>query len=183
MMADEQEQVVLVSELDEIVGKAHKLEVHRTGQLHRAFSVLVLDDRGRVLLQRRAAMKYHSPRLWSNTCCGHPRPGERTADAAERRLREEMGISCELVPVRKFTYRADLGAGLVEHEIDHVFIGRTTEAPRPDSAEVEAWRWLDTDELRMWLKLRPENFTAWFPAVFASLVPLHASVTTVASLG
>ena len=178
MMTDEQEQVVLVSELDEIVGKARKLEVHRTGQLHRAFSVLVLDDRGRVLLQRRAAMKYHSPRLWSNTCCGHPRPGERTADAAERRLREEMGISCELVKVRKFTYRADLGAGLIEHEIDHVFVGRTTEAPRPDLAEVEAWRWLDTDELRMWLQLRPENFTAWFPAVLETLVPLTASAAS-----
>lgn len=169
MMTDEQERVVLVSELDEILGEARKLEVHRTGQLHRAFSVLVLDDLGRVLLQRRAALKYHSPGLWSNTCCGHPRPGEPTADAAGRRLREEMGISCDLIPVRKFVYRAYLGHGLVEHEVDTVFLGRTTQAPCPDGREVEAWRWLDTEELRLWLKLRPENFTAWFPEVFASL--------------
>ncbi|MEO8575948.1 MAG: isopentenyl-diphosphate Delta-isomerase [Gemmatimonadales bacterium] len=168
-MIDEQERVILVSDLDEIIGEAGKLDVHRTGQLHRAFSVLVLDDRGRVLLQRRADSKYHSPGLWSNTCCGHPRPGERTVDAAERRLREEMGFSCKLAALTSFVYRANLAGDLIEHELDHVFVGTTSETPQPDETEIGSWRWLDRAELHQWMQQQPEDFTAWFPTVFDAL--------------
>ena len=169
-MTDEQEQVVLISELDEVIGEAGKLDVHRTGQLHRAFSVVLLDDDGRVLLQQRAASKYHSPGLWSNTCCGHPRPGEQTVDAAQRRLHEEMGIACDLVPSFTFVYRSELGHDLVEHELDHVFVGRTALTPRPNRMEVDAWRWIGIDDLRSWMDLQPRDFTVWFPAVMGKLL-------------
>ena len=168
-MIDAQERVILVSEQDDAIGEADKLEVHRTGQLHRAFSVLVLDESGNVLVQRRADTKYHSPGLWSNTCCGHPRPGEQTADAARRRLVEEMGFTCDLVPLTSFMYQADLADDLVEHELDHVFVGRTSEMPDPDEAEVASWRWVEVAELRQWMHDRPEEFTAWFPPVLDAL--------------
>jgi isopentenyl-diphosphate delta-isomerase len=170
-MIDDVEHVILVSESDEAIGEAKKLEAHRLGLLHRAFSVFVLDDDGRVLLQRRARSKYHSPGLWSNTCCGHPRPGERTIDAASRRLREEMGIECDLFPVFSFRYRAELDSGLVEHEVDHVFIGRSMGAPRHDPGEVDEWRWMRVDQARAWSEREPQSFTAWFPAVFTGLLP------------
>ncbi len=165
-MIDEHERVILVTETDTEIGDAPKLEAHLTGALHRAFSVFVLDEDGRVLLQRRAVRKYHSPGLWSNTCCGHPRPGENTDDAARRRLREEMGIDCEFSHVSSFVYRADLGGGLVEHELDHVFVGSTSDVPRHDSDEVSECRWLEVDELRAWLRHEPEAFTAWFAPAF-----------------
>ena len=168
-MIDAQERVILVSEEDSAIGEADKLEVHRTGQLHRAFSVVVLDESGKVLLQQRADSKYHSPGLWSNTCCGHPRPGEQTVDAARRRLGEEMGFSCDLVPLTTFTYQADLAGDLVEYELDHVFVGRTSETPDPDEAEVGSWRWVEIAELHQWMHDRPEDFTAWFPRVFDAL--------------
>ncbi len=168
MIDDDDERVVLVSETDEEIGEAPKLDVHLTGHLHRAFSVFVHDAHGRILLQRRAATKYHSPGLWSNTCCGHPRPGEPTGDAAMRRLKEEMGLYVELLAVRSFIYHADLGRGLVEHELDHVFVGKTEDVPRPDPSEVDAWRWIDADDLALWMQKEPEKFTAWLPAAFAN---------------
>ncbi|HEX7957304.1 MAG TPA: isopentenyl-diphosphate Delta-isomerase, partial [Pyrinomonadaceae bacterium] len=117
------EQLILVDADDRELGAGEKLEVHRAGALHRAFSVFVFDGRGRLLMQRRAAGKYHSGGLWSNTACGHPRPGEATRAAARRRLREEMGLDCELSAAFEFVYRAELGDSLVEHEYDHVFVG------------------------------------------------------------
>lgn len=128
--------------------------------MHRAFSVLVFDAAGRLLLQQRAGGKYHSPGLWSNTCCGHPRPGEDTAAAAERRLREEMGFDCGLEPAGAFVYRAEIGA-LVEHEVDHVFTGGFDGTPQPDAAEVAAWCWVDPAELAADLAARPERYSAW----------------------
>ena len=169
MMIDENERVILVSEDDEVIGDAPKLEVHRTGQLHRAFSVFVHDEEGRILLQRRAQSKYHSPGLWSNSCCGHPRPGEDTRDAATRRLREEMGITCELRHVKSFTYHATLGGELVEHELDHIFIGETEDGIVHDTAEVSEWTWQTPEEIEAWLAREPASFTAWFPAAFRAL--------------
>jgi isopentenyl-diphosphate delta-isomerase len=125
--------------------------------------VFVFDPGGRVLLQQRAAGKYHSAGLWSNTCCGHPRPGEDDVLAAQRRLREEMGFGCALEPAGRFSYRAQVGE-LVEHEIDHVFVGRFEGAPRPDAREVAAWRWADPAELAMDLATRPERYSAWLGA-------------------
>jgi len=154
--------VVLVDADDRAVGTAGKLDAHRTGVLHRAFSVFVFDAQGALLLQQRAHGKYHSGGLWTNTCCGHPRPGEPTAAAAVRRLREEMGIACRLASAGRFLYRADVGPGLVEHELDHVFVGRSDREPRPDPAEVAGWRRVTLTDLRRDLARRPERYTAWF---------------------
>ena len=122
--------------------------------------MFVFDRAGRLLLQQRAGGKYHSAELWSNTCCGHPRPGEDTAAAAERRLREEMGFSCALVPAGAFAYRARVGE-LIEDEVDHVFTGSFEGAPRPDAGEVAAWRWVDPEELAADLADRPERYSVW----------------------
>ncbi len=156
------EEVTLVDEHDRALGSAEKLNAHRSGQLHRAVSVFVFDSAGQMLLQQRAPTKYHSPGCWSNTCCGHPRPGETAGDAAHRRLREEMGIDCPLDLAFSFRYRADMGNGLVEHEYDHVFVGRFAGSPQPHPDEVGAWRWASFDEVIQDLAARPDQYTAWF---------------------
>lgn len=158
--------MVLVDDADRPVGTAAKLAAHRTGALHRAFSVFVFDGHGRLLLQRRARTKYHSGGLWSNTCCGHPRPGEATAAGAARRLEEEMGITCALRGAGAFTYRARVGE-LEEHEFDHVLTGRFDGEPRPDPREVEAWRWAPPASLAAELAAAPGTFTPWFGPAFA----------------
>ena len=162
-----EEQVILVDADDRETGAAPKLAVHRAGLLHRAFSVFLTDGKGRLLLQRRARAKYHSAGLWTNTCCGHPRPGESTADAAVRRLHEEMRVTCPVVHVGAFTYRAALGDGLLEHEIDHVFVGRFEGDPDPDPAEADEWRWVPLEDLRRELAEHPHRFTAWFAGALA----------------
>jgi len=169
-MVDARETVVLVDERDREVGQAPKLEAHANGALHRAFSVFVLNARGEVLLQRRADAKYHSGGLWTNTCCGHPRPGEDVADAARRRLREEMGFDCALEPAGTFLYRADVGAGLTEHELDHLFTGRHDADPSPDPAEASEWRWQLPDDALAEAEAHPERFTPWFPLALRALL-------------
>lgn len=163
----EQEQVIVVDTTDRAVGTAPKLEAHLAGTLHRAVSVFVTDGRGRVLLQRRASGKYHSADLWTNSCCGHPRPGETPREAAARRLLEEMGVACALEHAGTFHYRAELPNGLVEHEIDHVFVGTWQGEPSPDPREVGAWRWATLGELRRDLRARPQRYTAWLPSALA----------------
>lgn len=158
-----EERVVLVDGDDRQVGTEEKLRAHQTGALHRAFSVFVRDDQGRVLLQQRAEGKYHSGGLWTNTCCGHPRPGEDVRKAAERRLREEMGISVALTPRGTFTYRADLENGLVEHELDHLFEGRFNGAPTPDLTEAASWKWETWSQLEADCAARPTRYTKWLP--------------------
>lgn len=169
------EQVILVDGDDRAIGQMEKLAVHREGLLHRAFSVFVFDGDGRLLLQRRASGKYHSPGLWSNTCCGHPRPGEDTLAAARRRLVEEMGLRCELVPVHAFVYRADLGNGLWEHELDHVFVGTTRNAPQPHPDEVAEWRAMPRAALEAELAHAPGAFTVWFPQCVRAAWDHHAA--------
>jgi len=165
-----EELVVLVDPSDTAIGVAPKLAAHRDGLLHRAVSALVFDDSGRVLLQRRAAGKYHSALLWSNTCCGHPRPNESPCDAVRRRLREEMGIaSCRLQPAGRFMYREDLPGPLVEFEVDHVFVGRWSGTPRPDPREVASWRWRTLDELARDVATLPHGHTVWLPKLLAHL--------------
>jgi isopentenyl-diphosphate delta-isomerase len=157
------ENVVLIDEADAALGEGEKLEVHRRGLLHRAFSVFAFNAGGELLLQRRALSKYHSGGLWTNTCCGHPRPGEATADAARRRLGEELGIGCgELEPAGTLRYRAEL-ADLVENELDHLLVTHVEDEPRPDPEEVVEWRYIGREELDAWIADRPEDFTAWFP--------------------
>lgn len=162
------EEVILVDEQDRAIGAAEKLEVHRDGgRLHRAFSIFVFDSSGRLLLQQRAAGKYHFALRWSNTCCGHPRPGEDTLDAARRRLTEEFGFRCELRETGTLMYRAmDLGSGLTEHEFLHVFVGRFDDEPRPDPSEIAAFRWIDRTSLDAELAARPEAFTPWFALAY-----------------
>ena len=156
------ERVVLVDVHDKPVGTAGKLEAHRSGRLHRAFSVFLTDSRGRWLLQRRASRKYHSGGLWSNACCSHPRPGEGVQEAATRRLQEEMGVASDLSRLFSFVYRAELNDGLIEHELDHVLLGRCDQDPDPDPREVEAWRWISPHELGRELRDRPDRYTSWF---------------------
>jgi isopentenyl-diphosphate delta-isomerase len=156
-----EELVILVDERDRERGTAAKLAVHRSGQLHRAFSVFVFDAAGRLLLQRRAGAKYHSGGLWTNTCCGHPRPGEDVVSAAERRLKEEMGFGAPLKQVGAFTYRADVGSGLVEHELDHVLVGAFDGEPAPAPGEVDAWRWLAPQSVLAACAAHPARYTPW----------------------
>lgn len=159
------EEVILVDEEDRVLGAAEKMQAHRSGGLHRAFSVFVFDSAGNVLLQKRARGKYHSGGLWSNTCCSHPRPGETTVEAARRRLAEEMGFTCELREVFSFVYRAEVGDDLVEHEYDHVFFGTFDGRPSPDAREVEEWRWCAMGELREEIARDPESYTRWLRLV------------------
>lgn len=166
----QEEMVVLVDSQDEVVGEAPKLRAHQEGRLHRAISVLLFNEAGETLLQRRAAAKYHSAGLWSNTCCSHPRPGESPHDAAVRRLHEEMGMECPLRHSFSFIYKAHLAGGLTEHELDHVYTGVATFDPHPDPAEVDSWRWVALDDLLIEVDDRPARFTAWFPLVLEKLL-------------
>lgn len=160
------EEVILVDENDRAAGACEKMEAHRKGLLHRAFSVFIFDRKGRLLLQRRALGKYHSGGLWTNTCCGHPRPGEDINRAAKRRLKEEMGLDCELREVFHFTYHAKLENGLTEHEYDHVFFGECDADPMPDPMEAAGWKFVDCDQLKQETRSRPGSFTAWFRLCF-----------------
>jgi isopentenyl-diphosphate delta-isomerase len=153
--------VILVNEKDEPIGSMDKLEVHQKGLLHRAFSVFVFNDAGQLLLQRRANNKYHSAKLWTNTCCSHPYPQENTLDAAKRRLKEEMGIDIDLEKRFDFIYQAKLDNGLTEHEFDHVFIGRYNGQPNLNLSEASEYRWVGIRELKNEIKLQPEEFTEW----------------------
>lgn len=154
--------VILVDADDRPLGTMGKLEAHRRGLRHRAVSVIVRDAKNRLLLQRRALGKYHSGGLWTNTCCSHPRPGEATIEAAERRLVEEMGFACALTFLFATHYRAEVPGGLIEDEIVHVFGGRFDGVPDPDPLEVADWCWKDAEELARDLDLHPERYTVWF---------------------
>jgi isopentenyl-diphosphate Delta-isomerase len=156
------DEVILVDAGDRPLGTMGKLEAHRQGLRHRAISVIVRDRDNRLLLQQRAAGKYHSGGLWTNTCCSHPRPGEATHDAALRRLAEEMGFTCPLTLLFTTHYRASVSGELIEDEVVHVFGGRFNGTPDPDPHEVSAWRWTTPDELADDIDRRPENYTVWF---------------------
>jgi len=164
--------VILVDENDRSLGSSDKMEAHRNGLLHRAFSVFIFDDEGRLLLQRRARDKYHSGGLWTNTVCSHPQPGENTADAARSRLREEMGMDAEVRKIFDFIYYAPLDQGLTEHEFDHVFIGQSAETPQPDPAEVEAYDYRHLHEVREDIRRHPERYTEWFKIIFDKSFPV-----------
>jgi isopentenyl-diphosphate delta-isomerase len=156
------EYVIIVDDADKEIGIMEKMQAHEEGVLHRAISVFIFNSKGEMLLQQRAAGKYHSAGLWTNTCCSHPRPGEDVAGAAVRRLLEEMGLKCELKEVFSFTYRAALNNQLTEHELDHVFTGTTDELPVPDPEEVSVWRYMPVPLLITDIKAHPEKYTEWF---------------------
>lgn len=166
--------VILVDEEDRALGLAEKLSVHETGRLHRAVSVFAFDVSGAMLIQRRAAGKYHSGGLWSNSACSHPREGETPADAARRCLREEMGLECAtLEPALAFIYRAPVSPTLIEHEYDHVFVARVTGEPRPDTREVESWRRVSLPDVLEELARDASRFSAWFPLALSRLQGLE----------
>lgn len=159
---DANEMVVLVDDEDRQIGVAEKLACHRRGYLHRAVSINLTDPSGNILLQQRADGKYHSGGLWSNACCTHPRPGESAICAAERRLLEEMGIVCILQFSRSLQYCADVGGGLTENELVHLFVGIFRGSTRPNPTEVRSYRWISRSELDELLRIEPERFSPWF---------------------
>ncbi len=161
------EEVVLVDDQDRALGRMEKMEAHRKGVLHRAFSAFVLNDRGELMLQQRAHEKYHSGGLWTNTCCSHPRPEEQVLVAGERRLTEEMGFTTPLKRLFKFIYRAELDNELTEHELDHVLLGYYNENPIVNPSEVAGFRWVGLEEVSLEMQRHPERFTEWFKICFA----------------
>ena len=161
-----EEKVVLVDIYDRQIGVIEKLQAHRQGLLHRAFSIFVLNSQGQLLLQKRAIHKYHSGGLWTNTCCSHPRPDELTDLAVHRRLQEEMGFDCEIHKIFDFIYKAKLDQGLTEHEFDHVFAGTFNANPKINHAEVESWKWMHLDDIAADMELDPEKYTVWFKIAF-----------------
>ena len=160
-----EEFVVLVDEADRELGAKEKLAAHLAGDLHRAVSVFLFNSKGELMLQQRALSKYHSGGLWTNTCCGHPRPKETPAEAAARRLEEEMGIRCNLKKKFDFVYQAVLSKDLSEHEFDHVFFGDYNGSPELNPQEAMNWKWMSLDDLRNEIRLNPENYTAWFKII------------------
>lgn len=169
-MNEAAERVILVDADDRTLGTASKLEAHERGELHRAFSVLIHDGDGNMLLQKRHPGKYHSGGLWTNACCGHPRPGEETLAAASRRLAEEMGFSCPLRPLSSLVYRADVGGGLVEHELVHLFTGVWRGSIAPHAYEVETYAWWPLYSVRQAAATSPDRFTAWFRIYIAEVL-------------
>jgi isopentenyl-diphosphate delta-isomerase len=168
-------QVILVDEMDRPVGQRDKLAAHVSGELHRAFSIFLFDRDGRWLLQQRHPEKYHSGGLWTNACCSHPAPGETTPEAASDRLRHEMGITVPIEPAFQFLYRTRFENDLIEHELDHVFVGRFDGEPVPNPAEVSAWRWVEPFTLQDEMSRHPERFTYWFREV-ADRVRQHVAL-------
>lgn len=160
-----EEKVVLVSEKDEILGVMDKMQAHENGILHRAFSVFLFNDKGEMLLQKRAADKYHSPNQWTNAVCSHPRMGETYMEAAQRRLKEELGIETPLTYRFNFLYKADVGQNLWEHELDHVFTGNFEGEFKLNEEEVSEVRYISIDELDKEMSANPENFTEWFKII------------------
>ncbi len=165
------QKVVLVDENDRQIGVDDKLKAHQGGaKLHRAFSVFLFNGKGETLLQRRALVKYHSKGKWANACCSHPMPGEGVADAARRRLKEEMGIECDLREVFAFTYRADVGEGLTEHEFDHVFFGRYDGRVDANADEVMDYRWVLPSDLVREVESNPDGFAPWLRICLSRVV-------------
>ena len=161
--------IILVNEQDEQTGTAEKMDAHYKALLHRAFSVFIFNSRGEMLLQQRALSKYHSGGLWTNACCSHPRPGEQTADAASRRLFEEMGFHTPLSKVFNFTYKASFENGLTEHEFDHVFTGTYDGFIKPDSSEVSNYCFKSMDDIEASLQTHASHFTPWFYIAFPKI--------------
>ena len=160
------ENVILVDEQDNEVGFMEKIEAHEKALLHRAFSVFVFNDNNELMLQQRAKSKYHSPLLWTNTCCSHQRKGESNISAGKRRLQEEMGFTCELEEVFSFIYKAPFDNGLTEHELDHVMIGKYNSEPVVNPDEVEGYKWMKLEAVKKDIENNPFEYTAWFKIIF-----------------
>ncbi|WP_224483721.1 isopentenyl-diphosphate Delta-isomerase [Robertkochia aurantiaca] len=160
------EKVILVNENDEQIGLMEKIEAHEKALLHRAFSVFVFNDKGETMVQQRALHKYHSPGLWTNTCCSHQREGETNVQAGKRRLMEEMGFQTDLEDVLSFIYKAPFDNGLTEHEYDHVMVGHYNGDPDINPDEVADWKWMSLEDIKREMQTTPEKYTAWFKIIF-----------------
>jgi len=163
------QEIILVNERDEPVGTMEKMEAHQKGLLHRAFSVFIFDTAGKMLLQQRAAEKYHGAHLWTNACCSHPYPGEAIEAAAQRRLHEELGIQASIKEIFSFVYYAHVENGLIEHEYDHVFAGIYEGSFEPANNEVADYYYEDMEELKKTIRLQPQKFTSWFKIAFPKI--------------
>ena len=161
-----EELVVLVDEKDNQVGLMPKMEAHEKAVLHRAFSVFIFNNEGKLMLQQRAADKYHSPLLWTNTCCSHQREGETNLEAGKRRLEEEMGFTTDLKEVFWFVYKAPFENGLTEHELDHVMVGYYDEAPKINKEEVASYKWMTLIDVKESIEKNPKEYTEWFKIIF-----------------
>ena len=161
-----EENVILVDLLDNQLGLMPKMEAHEKAVLHRAFSVFIFNDEGELMLQQRAAHKYHSPLLWTNTCCSHQRDGESNIEAGKRRLIEEMGFKTNLKEIFSFVYKAPFDNGLTEHELDHVMIGNFNGTPKINTDEVASYKWMTLEEVKKDIELQPKLYTAWFKIIF-----------------
>ncbi|MGK0387248.1 MAG: isopentenyl-diphosphate delta-isomerase [Patiriisocius sp.] len=161
-----EEHVILVNEKDEQIGLMPKMEAHEKAVLHRAFSVFILNDDNELMLQQRALHKYHSPGLWTNTCCSHQRDGESNIDAGTRRLQEEMGFNAVLKETTSFIYKAPFDNGLTEHELDHIMIGNYNDYPVINEDEVAAWKWMPLEDVKTDIEENPDQYTVWFKIIF-----------------
>lgn len=161
-----EEKVIIVNENDEQIGLMPKLEAHKKAVLHRAFSVFIVNRKGELMLQQRAAHKYHSPLLWTNTCCSHQREGETNLEAGKRRLYEEMGFDCDLKELFSFIYKAPFDNGLTEHEFDHVMIGEYENDPILNKEEVHSFKWMTFEAVKNDIESKPEIYTEWFKIIF-----------------
>lgn len=159
-------EVILVDEHDVQIGTMEKMEVHQKALLHRAFSIFIFNDKGEMLLHKRADKKYHSAGLWTNACCSHPKPGEETLAAAQIRLQEEMGFSTELRKAFDFVYKAPFDNGLTEHEFDHVFVGTYDGDIVPNPEEVSDYCFKTVDEVKSSIQSHPQKYTEWFKIAF-----------------
>lgn len=166
MCCMKEERVILVDPNDQPLGTMEKMEAHQKGLLHRAFSVFIVNSKGELLLQKRALHKYHSPGLWTNTCCSHQREGETTQAAAARRLEEEMGMQTPLTFLFSFIYNATFDNGLTEHELDHVLLGIADTAPQINSEEVATWKWMKLNDLDSDIQKHEAHYTVWFRIIF-----------------
>ena len=170
------EYVVLVNENDTQIGIMEKMAAHIVPRLHRAFSIFIFNSKGELLLQQRALDKYHSPGLWTNTCCSHPRNGETLQEATTRRLQEEMGMTCDMHEVFTFISKAPVGLGLIEHEFDHVWFGQSDEEPEINHEEVEAWKYMSISDIEADMKQHPECYTEWFKISFDEIMKHRQSL-------
>ena len=161
-----EEQVILVNEQDEQIGLMPKMEAHEKAMLHRAFSVFIFNRSNELMIQQRALGKYHSPGLWTNTCCSHQREGESNIEAGKRRLQEEMGFTTDLKDTVSFIYKAPFDNGLTEHEFDHILVGYYNEDPAPNPSEVHDYRWLSLEDLKKDMAENPDIYTEWFKIIF-----------------
>ena len=161
-----EEQVILVDENDNQIGVMPKMEAHEKAVLHRAFSVFIFNNKGELMLQQRAAHKYHSPLLWTNTCCSHQRNGESNLEAGKRRLQEEMGFTADLKEIFSFIYKAPFDNGLTEHELDHVMVGYYEDAPNINKEEVDDYKWMLLDDVKSDMAKNPSEYTEWFKIIF-----------------